>query len=491
MKRDLLFSVLAVTVLILTIVPVGAAVFLLGFINGDSPCVMCWEQRTGMAIIALVGLFVLRYGPRPRYIGMSVLVGAWGIFMSVRHTGMHAARDVGQGFSVEIMGAHTYTWALFIFWICVLTMGILLTVMKEMNVSAGPRTLRPLEKLAMGVFLVVIAGNIVQAFASTGPPPFMGQGDPIRFSFNPKHWVWSLDEWSPAPVSLRGRWAIEKPDIVSVPADPGAGPLAGLPMLSLKGQKRIGAPLRGSVNDLAYDAGTDRFLITTEHGIYLLDGTLSQVLRYTIVDPGFSVDLGRFSGAAFLDDGTLMALGENKSYVILRENDRADTGRNFRYFLESFDKFDEVFRSRLTTVRARMMYTMSLAFDPATKSLYTLTVPNSKVRKLVVSRFDKLDMTLSEEFAPVLSPESGLQLSGAKRSLDELYITGAAVANRRLYALSAAYSTLLVIDPVTHTVVEAHGIQGISHPTGLAIKGSDFYIVNSSGDVFVIGSEAL
>ena len=65
----------------------------------------------------------------------------------------------------------------------------------------------------MVVFLVVIAGNIVQAFASTGPPPFMGQGDPVRFSFNPRHWVWSLEEWSPAPVSLRGRWAIEKPDV--------------------------------------------------------------------------------------------------------------------------------------------------------------------------------------------------------------------------------------------------------------------------------------
>ena len=135
MKRDLLYTVLAVAVLLLSVVPVGSAVFLLGFVYGDSPCVMCWEQRTGMAIIALIGLFVLRYGPRPRYIGLSVLVGAWGVFMSVRHTGMHAARDVGQGFSVEIMGAHTYTWALFIFWVCVVTMGVLLMSLKEIDPS--------------------------------------------------------------------------------------------------------------------------------------------------------------------------------------------------------------------------------------------------------------------------------------------------------------------------------------------------------------------
>ncbi len=486
MRRDLLYTVLAVTALILSAIPIGIAVFLLGFVYGDSPCVMCWEQRTGMAIIALLGLFVLRYGPRPKYIGMSVLVGAWGVFMSMRHTGMHAARDVGQGFSAEIMGAHTYTWALFIFWVCVVTMAVLLTVMKDIGMPAGPRMLRPLEKLAMWVFLAVIAGNIVQAFASTGPPPFMGQSDPIRFSFNPKHWVWSLDEWSPSPVSLRGRWAIEKPNAASASADPGAGPLANLPVLSIRERKRISLPLRGGVTDMAYDAGTDRFLLTTENGVYLVNGALTQILRYTIVDPGFSVDLGRFTGVAFLDGRTVMALGENKSFVILREDDHADAGKNFRFFLESFDKFEELSRSRLTTVRARMMYTMSLAFDPGTNSLYTVTVPNSKVKRLVVSRFDRRDLTLSEEFVPALAPESGLKPSGGKRTLDELYVTGAAIAGGRLYAVSAAYSTLLTIDLRTHSVIAAHGIQGLSRPTGLAIKGNDFYVVNADGEVFVI-----
>lgn len=487
MTRDFRYSLLAAAVLVLLIVPVGGAVFVLGFVHGDSPCVMCWEQRIGMVIIALLGLFVLRYGPRPKYIGMSVLVGAWGVFMSLRHTGMHAARDVGQGFSIEIMHAHTYTWALLIFWACVMTMGVLLMITKESDLSAVPRTLRPLEKLALGVFLVVIAGNMVQAFASTGPPPFMGQGDPIRFSFNPKHWVWSLEEWSSAPVSLRGRWEIEKPEVTTVSADPAAGPLARLPVLAIKEQKRVAVPLRGTVTDLAYDAGTDRFLLTTQNGVYILDGSLTRVLRYTIVDPGFSIDLGRFAGAAFLDGRTVMALGENKSFVILRENDQADAGKNFRYFLESFDKFEELSRSRLGTVRARMMYVMSLAFDPATKSIYTVTVPNSKVKRLVVSRFDRRDLTLSEEFVPALAPESGLTFSGEKRSLDELYITGAAVADGRMYAISAAYSTLVTVDLAAHSVVAAHAIPGLARPAGIAIRSGDFYIIGEAGEVFVVG----
>ena len=117
MRRDALYTILALAVLALAVVPIGIAVFVLGFVYGDSPCVMCWEQRIGMALIALIGLFILRYGPKPKYIGVAVLVGAWGVFMGLRHTGMHAARDVGQGFSTEILGAHTYTWAVLIYWV--------------------------------------------------------------------------------------------------------------------------------------------------------------------------------------------------------------------------------------------------------------------------------------------------------------------------------------------------------------------------------------
>ena len=486
MRRNAIYSILALAVLVLSLVPVGTAVFLLGFVSGDSPCVMCWEQRTGMVLVALTGLFVLRYGPRPKYLGMSVLLGAWGIFMGLRHTGMHAARDVGQGFSLEILGAHTYTWALFIFWVCTVTMGALLMLLKEGETPADPRTLRPLESLAFGVFLVVAAGNVVQAFASTGPPPYMGQSDPIRFSFNPKHWVWSLEEWSPAPVSLRGRWAIEKPGVAGLPADPAAGPLTSLPVLPIREQRTLALPLRGTVTDLGYEQATNRFLVTTQSGVYITDGSLGRVARYTVVDPGFAVDLGRFAGATFLERKVVMAVGENKSYVVLRENDEADAGKNFRFFLESSGTFDEVSRSRLGTVRARMMYTMSVAFDPETRSVYTVTVPNAKVKRLVISRFDRRDLTLSEEFMPALAAESGLRLNGDKRSLDEYYVTGATVDGGRLYAISAAFSTLLAIDLATHNVVEAYAILGLDRPVGLAIKGDDFYIVGEGGALAVV-----
>ena len=327
---------------------------------------------------------------------------------------------------------------------------------------------------------------LVQAFCSTGPPPYMGQSDPVRFSFSPKHWVWSTEEWSPAPVSLRGRWAIEKPGVEGLAADPVAGPIAHLPVLPIRELRQLHMELRGNVTDLAYEAVTNRFLITTQSGIYITDGSLGRIAKYTVIDPGYSIDLGQFAGATFLERKFVMAVGENKSYVILRENDQANADKNFRYFLESFDKFDEVSRSRLGTVRARMMYTMSLAFDPASGSIFTVTVPNAKVKKFVVSRFDRRDLTLSEEFIPAIAPESGLALASDKRSLDEYYVTGATILDGRLYAISAAYDTLLVIDLASHRIVSAYAIPGLDRPVGLTIKGGDFYIAGSGGALAVV-----
>jgi hypothetical protein len=487
---NVVYTLLALAVLAISLVPVGGSVFVLGLLHGDSPCIMCWQQRIGMTLIALVGLFILRYGARPKYLGLSVLVAAYGVYMSLRHTALHAARDVGQGFSIEVLGAHTYSWALLIFWFSLVAIGVLLLLSRDGELRAGPRTLRPLDRIAMLVFLVVIAGNAVQAFASSGPPPYVGLGDPIRFSPNPRSWVWSADAWRHVPLSLRGRWAIEKPAVPAVTADPGQGPFGSLPVLTVKEQRTLSLPLRGAPTDLAYDSQSDSFLLTTQHGVYLTDGALGSVRRHTVVDPGFSVDLGRFAGAAFLGPDTVIAVTENKSYVVLRENGQADAAANFRYFLESFESFDEVARSRFGTVRARMMYVMSAAFDPGSQSIYTVTVPNSKTRRLVVSRFDRRDLTLSEEFVLRADPASGLSVVGEGRSMDELYVTGATIAGGRMYALSAAYSTLLTVDLASRSVVAAHAIPGIERPVGLAINGDNLFILNEAGTLYVAESPA-
>jgi hypothetical protein len=135
----------------------------------------------------------------------------------------------------------------------------------------------------MGMLVVVAGANALQAFASTGPPPFIGQGDPIRLSLNPKHWVWAREELE-GPVSWRGSWTIPQPDPTSggtaagttPDADPAHGPLANLPVLQISGWERISAALDGRLTDLAFDsaAGGSSFeFIETWSGFFEVQST--------------------------------------------------------------------------------------------------------------------------------------------------------------------------------------------------------------------------
>lgn len=473
---------LAWLVIVMTAVPVGGAI-VLAVLHGDTPCILCWAQRTSMVLIALVGLFILRYGPRPRYLGLAVLLATWGTFMGFRHWALHMSRDVGQGFAAPILGVHTYAWAWLIHWVVLVAIAVLLMLLRPDDTGEWPREPGPVGRFAMPFFLVLVVGNALQAFATTGPPPFLGQADPLRFSPDPRHWVWSLDELS-GRLSLRGSWTIPEPDAAAVDPDPDNGPLAGLPTLSVTGWERIDAPLAGELSGLAHDPASGRWLaVTDDYGVYLLDPGLERIVRRVIIDPGFAVDLSPLTGAAFLGD-TLAVLSTNKSYVLLRPDDEADPDREWRHFRETDGAVRELRRSRFATVRARQMYVLSLAYDPSADELITVAVPSPRHRRLVVSRFARGDFLLASEFEP--RPGPGLALHGEDRSLAEYVVTGATVADGVLYAVSAAHSTLLAIDLREGTLRAAYAVPGLERPVGLATRGSQLLVAQADGRVAVL-----
>jgi len=483
LSEEKLRGILAWVVIVLVGGPVAGAV-LLGVLAGDSPCILCWAQRTSMVLIGLVGLFVIRYGPRPRYVGMVVLLGAWGTFMALRHSALHLARDIGQGFSGAFFGAHTYVWSWVIHFTVLAVIGALLLLLREVAPPEGARQPGRAGRFAMGLFVVVAAANALQAFASTGPPPFIGQGDPVRLSWNPRHWVWSFEELDPPSISLRGGWTVPKPDPGSADPDPAHGPLANLPALAVTAWERVAVPLDGPLSGFARDAATGRALAVTERfGVYLLDSTLSRVLHRVVIDPGFSVDLGPLTGAAFLGGDTLAVVGINKSWALLRPDPKADERAEWRHFLTTDGRMTELGLGRFATVRARQQYVRSLAFDSAAQELITVSVPSAKQRRLVVSRFARGDMVLASEFVPRFG--TGLTLKPDRKLADYL-VTGAAAADGRLYAVSAAYSTLLVVDLATGVLQAAYSVPGLQRPVGLAVRGTELLVAQADGRIAVL-----
>jgi disulfide bond formation protein DsbB len=502
MTEQRLRDVLAGLVIALLAVPVGGALWL-GVAHGESPCILCWAQRTSMVLMALVALFVVRYGPRPRYVGVLVLLGAWGTFMALRHSGLHLARDVGQGFSGSILSAHTYTWSWVIHWLVLLAAGTLLLLLRgPLAAKWGPEPGRA-GRFAMGMLVVMAGANAVQAFVSTGPPPYIGQSDPVRLSLDPRQWVWSMDALN-GPVSWRGSWTIPQPNPSAADPDPANGPLEALPVLPIRAWERITAALDGNLAGLAATSGDiasnvagvvggdgaaagrqDRVVaITDRFGVYVLDGAYARVLHRAVLDRGFSIDLSPLVGVAFLNGDSIAVLSTNKSYVLLRGDSAADAAREWRHFLDSDGAMTELRRSRFATVRARQMYALALAYDPAADELVTISVPSPRHPRLVVSRFDRADFMLSSEFLPRLGP--GLEPSGPGRGLAEYVVTGAVVADGSLYAISAAYSTLLVIDLATRSVTAAYAVPGITNPVGLAARGPHLLVAQADGRIAVL-----
>jgi hypothetical protein len=489
--EDRLRTVLVWLVVILLVVPVGGALWL-GVTHGESPCIFCWAQRTSMILMALVALFVVRYGPRPRYVGMLVLLGAWGVFMALRHSGLHLARDVGQGFAGTILGIHTYVWAGLIHWVVLLAAGALLLLLRGTLSTRWSTEPGRTARFAMGLLVVMAGGNAVQAFVSTGPPPYIGQSDPVRMSLDPRNWVWSMDAWS-GPVSWRGSWTIPTPDPDAVDADPARGPLADLPTLPVERWERITVPLDGRLTGLAGPAGGPpspsgggRVLaVTDRYAVYVLDDAFARVLHRVVLDPMYSIHLTPLAGAAILGGDSLVVMSTNKSWVLLRSDPAADPGWEWRHFRETDGSVSEVRRSRFATVRARQQYALALAYDPAADELVTVSVPSPRHPRMVVSRFDRGDFLLASEFLPRLGP--GLLPASEDRVLGDYLVTGAVVVDGVLYAISAAHSTLLAINLSSRTVTAAWAVPGIAEPVGLAIRDGELLVAQADGRVAALG----
>jgi len=130
------------------------------------------------------------------------------------------------------------------------------------------------------------------------------------------------------------------------------------------------------------------------------------------------------------------------------------------------------------------MYVLSTAYDPEADELVTVSVPSRHHRRMVVSRFARADLELSSEFLVEAGPP--LALAGPDRTLADYVVTGAVVADRTLYLISAAHSTLLAVDLATKTLSNAWAVPGLEQPVGLALRDDEWLIAQADGRVAVV-----
>ncbi|PAF44959.1 disulfide bond formation protein B [Helicobacter sp. 11S02629-2] len=465
MKKTTTFYVLfSLAVIGILALPVGIANFVFGYIFGDSPCVLCWGQRQSMIYISIAALFILRYGFKPKYLAMLLLITAFGLWESFYHLGSHGMQDIGQGFGLAIFSLHTQFWAEVVFWAVVLLLGIIFffapslkTFVSEMG-EAKFRKLTVMNIIAFWVFFIVIISNIIQAFVASGPPPFIGQGDPVRYSWNPKYTIWSMESWSDMrwPVHFLGKRSVNLPELALKASKEASSSYEDSPfvikdVLKVDSKRVSTLKLNSPISDLNYKDG--KMLVATEkYGLYITDKNLTSISTYFVLDNYFSSTIEKFVGANFVD-GNLRITGMNKTSVDVKENPKADKVANFRYFTKGADKFEELSRYNLKTSRGTAYYVLSARSDGT--HTYMMTVPNNLYKNLIVISTLDSDKGLAAEYTPRLGDKVKLK---DNRSLDELYVTAMAYKDGKLYAASKAYNTLLVLDIKTQEISKVYGI---------------------------------
>lgn len=474
---------------LIILLPVGIANFVFGYIFGDSPCTLCWGQREFMCFIGVMGFFIVRYGFKPKYLATLLLMSSVGIYASLRHISIHAARDLGQGFGMAVFGVHTQMWAEIVFWCSVFLLSIAFffaprfdALVEEFRGKAY-RELTKFNRIALGIVIVILASNAFQAFWGTGLPPYWGHGQPVRFSFDWKYNHWTDKSWHGMwhKVSLLGPRAVETPDFayekdtgrLGLKWDHNAkdAPVDISGMLAVNDSREI--PIKKPLETLSLING--KYMVASKWDFWALNEKTLQPEVTAEIDPWYAANILDIVGITPYKDGFIL-MGMNKTLLQARLNPKADDIKEWANFPKGRDQVEHMGttgRFRIATERAKFNYVLSTATDG--KYLYMATVPDNLTKNFVISMALEKDMALSAEW----TPEGKILKKG--RSLNDLYVTGMTFEDGSLWAVSKNFNVLVRIDPKAQEIVQAWGLPAdLKDVRGLVIKDGKVQVLNEN-----------
>ncbi|EAK9946693.1 disulfide bond formation protein B [Campylobacter lari] len=479
-KTKFFYFLMCLAGFLVILMPVGTANLIFGYMLGDSPCTSCWGQRESMIYIGVAALFIVRYGMKGKFLAFLLIATAFGLWQSFNHVSGHAHRDLDQGFGLPIFGLHTYFWAEVVFWAVVLLLGVIFAFApkfgsfeKEME-GASFRKLTKFNLAAMVIVAFIVASNVFQAFVSTGPIPYSGQGDPVRFSLNPKYIIWDDSGWSKSwkSISFLGKRDVKEPDFAFAPASEKLGiqfdnnisnaPFANIDdNLKITGEMKIDLPK--AINTLDYING--EYVASSKWEVFFLDDNFSTKADF-LLDPYFSATINPIVGIIPYLDNKYILMGSNKSFLRFAQNPNADETLQYADFMRGANNFEgqgkDLGRGRIDTVRAKFHHVLSTTTDG--KYMYLATVPNNKDAKtFVISKISLADRVLSAEFTPKADLKEG-------KTLGDLYVTSMAFKDGKIYALSKKHNVIAVIDLDKEEIVKT-----ISYPENITNARSLFF----------------
>lgn len=469
MKESTVNQIVSLAAMALIALPVGIACIILGYGLGDTPCILCWQERTAMVLVALIAIFITRYGLKPKYLGALIFASVYGLWAGYRHSSNHILKDIGQGFGPAILGVHTYVWVMVVFLVILLFAAVLLMLQgdKLLSEKEDKNSWTMLNKSTVMVFLVVIGFNIVQAFSQTGPFPFIGQSDPYRMTFNNDKIVWSTANWPKlSSLSARGSYAIERPDFGNMPVIEGSDIATDASLSSVR-TLALPTEIIGLATGISYSENSNMYaVVTSDNWVHFLNGELNQLLASVMIDGAFSVEISNLTGVVFDGDNSVVVTADHKSYVRLEYDPSAKIADSYWLFMDGTDGVKELKRSRFSTVRAKYNYIGSLGWDATAQEYVTITLPAKVRNNFVVSRFSNQDFELNSE-AKILNAADKYPM-----------VTGLAIAQDKAYLLSQSAEQILVMSTSSNRIEAAYSFSDVANAQGLTLVQGQFAVLN-------------
>lgn len=510
-------TAMLLAVLLILVIPVGLANFYMGYYLGESPCTLCWFERFGMIAVGMLGLFMVVYGPKIKYIVSVFFCGAFGVYMALRHFFLWVPGDIGSGQAGPMFGAHTYTWGIFVYWAVVMVMAFVLLFLDRKSalmddISEKRNVIKPLSpfgKVVVGLTFIVVLSNGFQALFTNGLPPNSGKHFPDRWTMDLTYAKERMQAgiWS----RLTKPWSFTGNNKVTEPMLPGVSEPKELSFSSNPEDgaiKNLGAPVKlinkkrlpfkadgiygeGNAAGLSYNPKLKEFGVCNNRGgVYFTDDNLEKVKDRAVIDVSNGHDTHWTADCSYVGD-KLFITAWNKMLLSIEHAPEAKTQKEKYQEWSTFR--DTTGKLKMTwfwdypfiiTDRARLAYVTTMAADKDHDGYYMISLPNKAAKRPVLLKVDANDRKLSEEAYLGIDPT----LLKDGRNINDYYVTGlVSLPDGKLLGYSMQYNTLLKIDPQSKKIISAYPMpKELNKAHSLTIKGTSLYALGRENGKDVI-----
>ncbi|ALL39849.1 disulfide bond formation protein B [Serratia marcescens] len=133
----------------------------------DLPCPLCLLQRVGLILMGCGFLFNVRFGIKGAHYGIALFGCVVTGSIAARQMFLHILPG-DAGYGSTFLGLHFYTWALLSSIIAVVAIAVMMMLGKDRQVAEETFTVSLWGKLAMLLFALVIAANLVSTVLECG-----------------------------------------------------------------------------------------------------------------------------------------------------------------------------------------------------------------------------------------------------------------------------------------------------------------------------------